>query len=85
MSPSGPFFDSSSGELDTEQVLYEARPLAELIGAIGVVALIPALFQFLLSGIFAFMFAIVTQFVLAVGAGLVLMYVITRSNQLMKE
>jgi hypothetical protein len=91
MSPSRPFFTSPSGDLDTEQLVEEALPLARLIGAIGVVALIPVFLQFvLLEGLeilpqLGILLSLAVQFVLAVGTGVVLMYVIVRSNQLMDE
>ncbi|MFQ3294201.1 MAG: hypothetical protein ACI8VE_001270 [Natrialbaceae archaeon] len=91
MSPSRPFFASPSGELNTEQLIDEALPLARLIGAIGVVALIPILLQFFLLEIIGLLpqlgilLSVAVQFILAVGTGIVLMYVIIRSNQLMDE
>lgn len=89
MSPSRPFF--TAGELDTEQLIDEALPLARLITAIGVVALIPILLQFLLLEIIGILpqlgvlLSLAVQFILAVGTGVVLMYVIIRSDQLMDE
>lgn len=91
MSPSRPFFAASSGELDTEQLIGEALPLARLIGSIGVVALIPLFLQFFvveMIGIFPqleILLSLAVQFILAVGTGIVLMYVIIRSHQLMDE
>jgi hypothetical protein len=91
MSPSKPFFASPSGELDTEQLVEEALPLARLIGAIGVVALIPVFLQFVLLEVLGILpqlgvlLSLAVQFVLAVGTGVVLMYVIIRSNQLMDK
>jgi len=91
MSSSRPFFTAPTGEFDTEQILDEARPLAKLIGAVVVVALVPVCLQILLFDIlptdrvFVDILPLVTQFILAVGTGIVLMYVIVRSNQLMDE
>jgi len=88
MSPSRPFFESPSGEFDTGQILYEAIPLAKLVAGIGVVALLPQLVHWLfvelvsLTPALAVVFTLATQFVLAVGTGLVLMYVVVRANQL---
>lgn len=87
MSPSRPFFRTPT-ELDRNQLLAEALPLAKLVGTVGVVALVPFLFQILLVemlGLFpvlAVLFTLATQFLLAVGTGLVLMYVIVRANHL---
>ena len=79
--PSPPFVDRGTGELDTKHLITEAIPLAKLVGLVGVVALIP-----LLPALFgirgALAFTLVGQFVLAVGAGLVLMYVVARGTQL---
>lgn len=89
MSPSRPFFVASSGELDTDQILEEALPLGKLIGAIAVVALLPALLQFLLldfvgiAPAVGFVLTLAVQFILAIGTGLVLMYIIIRANQLL--
>lgn len=91
MSPSRPFFTSPSGELDTEQIIDEAVPLAKLVGAVGVVALVPIFLQVLLVeilGIVPLLGALLTlagQFVVAVGTGVVLMYVVVRANQLVDE
>lgn len=88
MSPSRLFFESPSGEFDTGQILYEAIPLAKLVAGIGVVALLPQLVHWLfvelvsLTPTLAVVFTLATQFVLAVGTGLVLMYVVVRANQL---
>lgn len=81
MSKSPPFFDRSSSSLDTEQISREAIPFAKLIGLVAVVALIP--FGIAVSaGIFPRLFTILAQFVLAVGSGVVLLYIITRAIQL---
>jgi hypothetical protein len=91
MSPSRPFFASHSGELDTAQLLREAIPLARLIGAVGLVALIPLALQFFLVELLGILpqlrilLSLAAQFVLAVGTGLVLMYVIVRSNRIVDD
>ncbi|WP_211250822.1 hypothetical protein [Haladaptatus cibarius] len=88
---SRPFFTFSPDELDTAQILNEALPLAKLIGAVGVAALIPMLLQFFLIEVFGLvpvfglLFTLATQFILAVGTGIVLIYVIVRANQLADE
>jgi hypothetical protein len=91
MSPSRPFFDSPSGAFDTGQILSEAIPLAKLVAGVAVVALIPQLVHWLfielvsLTPTLAFVFTLATQFALAVGTGLVLMYVVVRAQQLAGE
>lgn len=90
-----PFFRPRSTTLDTDQLREEAVPLAKLVFVIGLVALIPVILQILFVetlglvpvslGLFQFVFAVMTQFVLAVGAGLVLIYVITRGLDLQSE
>lgn len=81
--PSPPFVDRGTGELDTEQLIAEAVPLAKLVGLVGVVVLIPLtplLFGIRSGG--GLVFTLVAWSVLAVGSGLVLMYVVARGTQL---
>jgi hypothetical protein len=95
MPPSRPFVTSRSGALDTEQLLDEAIPLGKLVAVVGLVALIPLLVQALLvevlglavgsSSVLQILFPLITQFLLAVGAGLILMYVIARGLQIEPE
>ena len=88
MSISRRFFTSPSGEFDTGQILYEVIPLAKLVGAVGLVALVPLLlnrllFEFVgIIPLFGLLLSALTAFVLAVGTGLVLLYVVVRANQL---
>lgn len=84
MSPTPPFVDRTTGTIDTTQILAEAIPLAKLIGLFVAIALGPLLFVFFIGGrsLFGTVMTVVAQFVLAVGAGIVLMYVITRAIQL---
>ncbi|MFC4408087.1 hypothetical protein [Haloarchaeobius iranensis] len=88
MSPSRPFFTTPSGEFDTGQLLYEAIPLAKLVALVGAVALTPQLLHWLaiellsITPALGIVFTLATQFVLAVGTGLVLIYVVVRANQL---
>lgn len=79
-----PFIDPESGGLDTDQLLQETYRLVGLIGFVVGVALIPYLIRFLLGGhvIPEVLVVVVTQFILAVGAGFVLIYVVARGNQL---
>jgi len=91
MSTTRPFFLQSSGELDTDRILYEAIPLAKLVAAVGLVALVPVFLQVVLSTFLGMAFrvglllTIATQFVLAVGTGIVLMYVVVRALQIADE
>ena len=87
MAPSIPFVDRRTGSIDTGQVLAEAMPLAKLVGLVAAVALIPFLLVFFIGGhsVIGAIFAVVGQFVLAVGSGLVLMYVAARAIQLADE
>ena len=85
------FFASPSGELDTGRILYEAFPLAKLVGAVGLVALVPVLLRVLLADILGLgsalglVLTLATQFVLAVGTGIVLMYVVVRAHRIADE
>lgn len=87
MSSSVPFIDPSTGKVDTDQVLAEAVPLAKLIALFAALAAVPLLLVFLMgarSGTGA-VFVVLAQFILAIGAGIVLIYVITRAIQLAEE
>jgi len=91
MSTTRPFFTSSSGALDTDRILYEAIPLAKLVAAVGLVALVPVFLRGLLADVlglgsaFGLLLTVATQFVLAVGTGIVLMYVVVRAIQISEE
>lgn len=84
MSPSPPFVDHSTGTIDTTQILVEAIPLAKLVGVFVALALVPFGLVFFTLGNSALgaIFTVVAQFVLAIGSGVVLMYVIARGMQL---
>ena len=83
MSDGPPFVDPETGALDTAQIRREAYPLAGLVMLFGALALVP----FVLS-LFAgepplvVIFTILAQFVLAVGADIVLIYVVARGIRL---
>ena len=81
---SPPFIDPESGELDLDQIRAEVFPLAGLIVLFGGAALLVFLIMLLVAGnsLLAGFFTVVSQFILAVGAGIVLMYVIARGIQL---
>lgn len=86
-----PFVDPATGELDTNQLLSEAISLGKLVAAVVVVGLVPfaisALLELLLFGdsFISTVLVLIAQFVLAVGTGIVLMYVIARGLQLSGE
>jgi hypothetical protein len=83
MAPSSPFV-APDGTIETERVLAEAVPLARLIGLVVAAALPPYAVVFLFAGgsLLGQLLAVVGQFVIAVGAGVVLMHVVTRAIQL---
>ncbi|MEF8784739.1 MAG: hypothetical protein V5A45_02315 [Haloarculaceae archaeon] len=84
MSPTGPFIDPETSELDTDQILTEAYPLIGLIVLFAGLALIPFLIVLLFAGnsLLGSLFTLLAQGILAVGTGIVLMYVIARAIQL---
>lgn len=84
---SPPFIDQESRELDLGQIRDEAFPLAGLVVLFGALALIVGLMVLLVAGnsLLAGVFTIISQFILAVGTGIVLMYVIARGIQLADE
>ena len=87
MAPATPFVDPDTGRLDTDQLLYEAVPLAKLIALFAAVALVPFAVLFLLgpTGPLGALVGLLAQFVLAVGGAVVLMYVIARAQALAAE
>lgn len=84
MTSTPPFIDHATGTLNTDQIIKESIPLSKLIAAVGVVALLPFAIA-TTFGLFERVFILLTQFVLAVGSGIVLLYVITRWIQLAEE
>jgi hypothetical protein len=92
MATDRPFYQPGSSSLDGDQLLEEAIPLAKLVLVVGAVAVIPILLQMmfvealgLLPVSLQWLFAVLTQFVLAVGAGLILLYVVARAIQVEQE
>jgi hypothetical protein len=79
-----PFFKRDTRAFDSEQILTEAIPLAKLIGLIAALALIPAGIAFTF-GTFPQALLLVTQFILPVGTGIVLLYIIARGIQLAEK
>lgn len=90
VSPSRLFF-SPAGELDRDQLLREALPLTKLVGAIGLVALVPLLLRIILIellgsvSVLGVLLTLAMQLVIAVGAGIVLIYSIVRANHHLEE
>jgi hypothetical protein len=79
-----PFIDPESGELDLGQIRTEIFPLAGLIVLFGGLTMLVFLITLFVAGnsLLAGVFTVVSQFILAVGTGIVLMYVIARGIQL---
>ncbi|WP_276260158.1 hypothetical protein [Haloglomus litoreum] len=79
-----PFFDSADRSLDTDQLLYEAVPVAKLVALVVVIAFVPFALRFGVgrNEALSVLFGVLGQFVLAVGAGVVLLYVLARAEQL---
>ncbi|WP_323675425.1 hypothetical protein [Halorubellus sp. PRR65] len=79
-----PFVDPLTNELDAPQLLREAVPLAKLVALVALGALVPFLFVVLFGArsTLGTVFLFASQFVLAVGTGLVLMYVVARAHEL---
>jgi hypothetical protein len=80
-----PFVDRESDTLNIARILAEAFPLARLIGLFVAVSLLPfvvGVVAFGANSLVGSAFVLVGQFVLAVGAGIVLLYILVRSRQL---
>ena len=84
MSQSPPFVDTESGTLQTRQIWTEAFPLIGLMLLFGALAVVPfALVSFGPPGyLIETVLVVLMQFILLVGSGIVLMYVIARGMQL---
>lgn len=83
MSQSPPFVDRESRTLQTDQIWTEAFPLVGLMLLFGAIALIP--YVLLTIGVPPFIqtvLVLLMQFILLVGSGIVLMYIIARGMQL---
>jgi hypothetical protein len=79
-----PFIDPESGTLDLAKILSEAIPLARLVGLFVAVSLLPfavGVVSFGADSLVGAAFVLLGQFVLAIGAGIVLLYVLVRSRQ----
>lgn len=87
MSQSPPFVNHENGELELRQIWDEAIPIVGLIILFGALALLPYVlvvttFEASFVSVLLTLFA---QLVLAVGAAIVLMYVIARAIQLAED
>jgi hypothetical protein len=84
MASQAPFIDPDTQELDTDQIRSEAIPLAKLIGLFVLISLLPFALGLLLLGNegLGAIFVVIGQFILAIGGGIVLMYVIARGMRL---
>lgn len=84
MSSTPPFIDAETGELDFGQLRREAFPIAGLVALFGGLALLPFVLGLVLAGGSALgvLLTVLAQFVLAVGAGVVLVYAVARGVQL---
>jgi hypothetical protein len=82
--PSTPFIDTENGGIDVDQIAREAVPIAYIIGLFVSVALIPFLVVLLFGGrsLLGALLVFVSQFVLAVGAAVTLLYVVARGIEL---
>ncbi|NLV11272.1 hypothetical protein GOC74_15195 [Halomicrobium mukohataei] len=84
MSLQRPFVDAAGG-LDTDAIIREAVPISALILVFVAVAIVPATLGLWLGGGLGLLFSVIAQFVLAVGAAIVLLYVIVRALQFHEE
>ena len=82
--PSRPLFIDSDGTIEIDRIVAEAIPLSKLIGVMGLVAVVPFAIASEVA-VLRGLFIALTQFVLAVGSGLVLLYIITRAMQLTEQ
>jgi hypothetical protein len=86
MPSSTPFVNPETGVLDRDQIRREAEPLAKLVGLFVVIALAPLLVALVVGpGTLGLLFRLVARFVLAVGTGVTLMYVIARAIALSND
>jgi hypothetical protein len=84
------FFDEG-GELDAGALWREVVPIARLVAVVGAAAFVPVALQMLvvetlgLVPVLATLLSVAIQFVLAVGAAVLLLYVVTRALRLADE
>lgn len=84
MSKSPPFIDPASGELNFDQIRAEAYPLTGLVALFAGLAFVPFFLVILFAGssTLGMVLTLFSQLVIAIGTGIVLMYVIARGIQL---
>lgn len=80
--PNPPFVEPGTLALDFDALRREAIPITALVALFGGLALVPFAVGLALGGPLALLSAVVGQFVLAVGAAMLLLYVVTRGIQL---
>lgn len=86
MSTSPPFIDLESGTLQTRQIWTEAVPLIGLMLLFGAIALVPYVLLTIAPPPFIqTVLLVLMQFILLVGSGIVLMYIVARGIQLSNE
>lgn len=87
MAPTTVFVNRETGELDTDQIVFEAIPIAKLIALFVVITIVPLriLLEVGLPPIVETILSLMAQFVLAVGTAIVLLYTISRAIQLADE
>lgn len=85
MSKKHPFF-TNTGSLDFKRVFLEIIPLVKIGVFIGFVSIFPLLFGFLFQSTLRFnVFILITQSILTIGSGLVLLYIVSRAIQIADE
>jgi len=79
-----PFVDTETATLDFAQIMVESLPLAKLIGLFVAIALVPFTVVFFFGGRsgLGLLFALLGQFILAIGSGITLIYVVARGISL---
>lgn len=82
MTSGPPFFDLESSTFDLGQLWEEAYPLLGLVLLVGIVAGLPLVIGMASGSAAGVFFLVIGQLILAVGTGLVLMYVVARGIQL---
>jgi len=84
MPSSKPFIDPATGGLDTTRIVSEAVPIGKLVGLFVGLSLVPFGLVYLALGnsVLSAVLAALGQFVLAVGAAVVLTYAVARGIQL---
>ncbi|WP_159898888.1 hypothetical protein [Salinirussus salinus] len=82
MRDTAPFIDPVSGELDLRQILRESLPVLALVVLFGGLALLVFLVALFVGGLAGVLSTLLSQLILAVGAGVVLVYAVARGVQL---